>query len=90
MGDYTAAAGGGDRLRPTPGGDGRQCRAGGRARLFAVEDPLPGAKPALRALTATLVPQDRPGDHTQAMMDLGATICTPRKPKCILCPLAGP
>ena len=56
------------------------------ARLFAVADPLPGAKPALRALTGTLTPDRRPGDFAQAMMDLGATLCTPRRPKCILCP----
>jgi A/G-specific adenine glycosylase len=58
------------------------------ARLFAVTDPLPGAKPALKALAATLTPAERPGDHAQAMMDLGATICTPRGPKCLMCPLA--
>jgi A/G-specific adenine glycosylase len=40
----------------------------------------------LRRLTATLVPKDRPGDFAQAAMDLGATICTPQKPKCVLCP----
>ncbi len=58
------------------------------ARLFAVEEPLPGAKPRLRALAATLTPDARPGDHAQAMMDLGATVCIPRKPRCMLCPLA--
>ncbi len=57
------------------------------ARLFAVETPLPQAKPDLTRLAATLTPQDRPGDHAQAMMDLGATICTPRNPACALCPL---
>ncbi len=57
------------------------------ARLFAVTTPLPAAKPALRALTAELVPDRRAGDFAQAMMDLGATICTPRKPACVLCPL---
>lgn len=55
-------------------------------RLFAVEDPLPGAKPKLKALLDTLTPEDRPGDFAQAMMDLGATICTPRRPACSLCP----
>ncbi len=55
------------------------------ARLFAVGEPLPGAKPELRRLTETLVPDDRTGDFAQALMDLGATICTPRAPKCILC-----
>jgi A/G-specific adenine glycosylase len=60
------------------------------ARLFAVETPLPDAKPALRDLAAGLVPADRPGDYTQAAMDLGATICTPRRPRCVLCPLHDP
>jgi A/G-specific adenine glycosylase len=57
------------------------------ARLFAVEAPLPIAKRELTALAATLTPADRPGDHAQAMMDLGATICTPRNPACGICPL---
>lgn len=57
------------------------------ARLFAVTEPMPAAKPRLRALAATLTPDRRPGDFAQAMMDLGATICTPRKPACALCPL---
>ncbi len=56
------------------------------ARLYAVTTPLPEAKPELRRLAATLVPKDRPGDFAQAAMDLGATICTPTKPKCVLCP----
>jgi A/G-specific adenine glycosylase len=57
------------------------------ARLFAVEEPLPGAKPLLARCAALLTPQLRPGDHAQAMMDLGAKICTPRRPACGLCPL---
>ena len=56
------------------------------ARLFAVEEPMPAAKPKLRALAATLTPPKRAGDYAQAAMDLGATICTPRKPACSLCP----
>ena len=60
------------------------------ARLFAIEDPLPGSKPTIRALTATLTPQRRAGDFAQAMMDLGATICTPKKPACALCPWREP
>lgn len=56
------------------------------ARRFAVRSPLPGAKPELTALAATLTPSHRPGDYAQAMMDLGATICTPRSPKCTACP----
>ncbi|CAO3430948.1 A/G-specific adenine glycosylase [Azospirillum doebereinerae] len=58
------------------------------SRVFAVETPMPAAKPALRKLTATLTPDERAGDFAQAMMDLGATVCTPRKPKCMLCPWA--
>ncbi len=57
------------------------------ARYFAVETPLPAAKPELRRLAGTLTPEARPGDFAQAMMDLGATICTPRKPACALCPI---
>ena len=57
------------------------------ARLFAVEEPLPGAKPALRALTDTITPTARAGDFAQAMMDLGATVCRPRSPDCLVCPI---
>ena len=56
------------------------------ARLFAVEDELPGAKPQIKRLAASLTPQQRAGDFAQAMMDLGATLCTPKKPACALCP----
>ncbi len=58
------------------------------ARLFAVEEALPGVRPKLRALAGPLTPRERPGDYAQAMMDLGSGVCTPRKPKCMLCPLA--
>ena len=57
------------------------------ARLFAVQTPLPAAKKELTALAGTLTPARRPGDFAQAMMDLGATICTPRSPACAICPL---
>jgi len=57
------------------------------ARLSAIETPLESATPILRRLTAELVPQKRPGDFAQAMMDLGATICTVRSPACERCPL---
>ncbi len=60
------------------------------ARLFHIEMPLPAAKPALTALAASLTPAQRPGDYAQAVMDLGATICTPRKPVCSLCPWYDP
>ena len=56
------------------------------ARLYRVETPMPVAKPELRGLGEALVPADRPGDFAQALMDLGATICTPRKPRCAQCP----
>jgi A/G-specific adenine glycosylase len=57
------------------------------SRLFAIEAPLPAAKAAIKEKAADLTPFERPGDYAQAMMDLGATICTPRKPACALCPL---
>lgn len=58
------------------------------SRLFAVETPLPASRPELRRLTDAVTPDGRAGDFAQAMMDLGATVCTPRNPACILCPLA--
>jgi A/G-specific adenine glycosylase len=57
------------------------------ARLAAIRTPLPQAKPAIRAFAGTLTPDFRPGDFAQAMMDLGATICTPQRPACALCPM---
>ncbi len=58
------------------------------ARLFAIETPLPAAKPLIRERAAALTPKERPGDHAQAMMDLGATICAPKNPACVICPLS--
>jgi A/G-specific adenine glycosylase len=55
-------------------------------RLFAIEEELPAAKPEIQRLALTLLPDARTGDFAQAMMDLGATICTPVKPACVLCP----
>jgi A/G-specific adenine glycosylase len=60
------------------------------ARLYAVEDERQKAKPLIRRLAEALTPAVRTGDFAQAMMDLGATICTPRKPACVLCPWSGP
>ena len=57
------------------------------ARLFAIGEPLPGAKAAIRAAAEQIAPTERAGDFAQAMMDLGATICTTRSPRCLLCPL---
>ncbi len=56
------------------------------ARLYAVDLPLPDAKREIHRLASALTPRRRAGDFAQAMMDLGATICTPRKPACALCP----
>jgi A/G-specific adenine glycosylase len=56
------------------------------ARLYAVTAPLPAAKPEIARLTRALTPRRRVGDFAQAMMDLGATICTPKRPACSLCP----
>ncbi len=58
------------------------------ARVFAIETPLPAAKPEIRAHAARLMPSGRPGDFAQALMDLGATICAPRRANCLICPLA--
>ena len=85
IGDYTAAAIAAIAFdRRTAAIDGNVERV--VARLYAVREPLPAAKPRLRALAAALVPQQRAGDFAQALMDLGATICTPRRPRCVLCP----
>ena len=57
------------------------------ARLFAIDTPLPAGKAAIRAAAETITPATRAGDFAQGMMDLGATICTARSPRCLLCPL---
>ena len=57
------------------------------ARLFALRIPLPAARPAIRAAADTITPALRAGDFAQGMMDLGSSICTPRAPRCLLCPL---
>ncbi len=87
IGPYTAAA-----LRaiafdqPASAVDGNVERV--IARLFAIETPLPDAKIEIAPRAAELVPKARAGDYAQAMMDLGATVCTPRKPLCVICPLS--
>ena len=58
------------------------------ARLFAIDEPLPGARKPIRAAADAITPAERAGDFAQAMMDLGATTCTSRDPKCLLCPLS--
>lgn len=86
IGGYTAAAVAAIAFgQPAPVMDGNIERV--MARLFAIEQPLPGAKPVLQALVASQVPAERPGDYAQALMDLGAGICTPRRPSCLACPL---
>jgi A/G-specific adenine glycosylase len=57
-------------------------------RLHAIDTPLPAGKALVKAHVAGMTPSRRPGDFAQAMMDLGATICTPRRPACVLCPLS--
>jgi A/G-specific adenine glycosylase len=86
IGDYTAAAiasiAFGQRAVVVDGNVERVI-----SRLFAVETPMPAAKPILKALAAHLTPDERAGDYAQGMMDLGATICTPRNPACGICPV---
>jgi A/G-specific adenine glycosylase len=86
IGPYTAAAIGAIafdlRTMPVDGNIERVV-----SRLYAVEEPLPQAKPRILQLAATLLGDYRAGDSAQALMDLGSSICTPKKPACALCPL---
>jgi A/G-specific adenine glycosylase len=85
IGDYTAAAIAAIAFdAPATPLDGNVERV--IARLFAVAEPFPQAKEKLRRHARKLTPERRAGDFAQAMMDLGATICTPKKPACFLCP----
>ncbi|MES2859836.1 MAG: A/G-specific adenine glycosylase [Pseudomonadota bacterium] len=59
------------------------------SRLFAVETPLPAARPELKRLAGTLVTAERPGDWAQALMDLSSTVCRPKSPLCLMCPVSG-
>jgi A/G-specific adenine glycosylase len=89
IGDYTSAAIASiafDEAAPVVDGNIERVTT----RLFSIEQPLPAARPLIRHHVADIMGEERPGDFAQAMMDLGATICTPRKPACILCPLADP
>jgi A/G-specific adenine glycosylase len=89
IGPYTAAAIAAIAFnRPAAAVDGNVERV--LTRLHAIETELPAAKPQIKALTLALVPADRPGDFAQALMDLGATICTPKSPACALCPWSAP
>ena len=86
IGGYTAAAIAAIAFgRPAAVVDGNVERV--VSRIEAIETPLPAAKPLIHAIVERLLPASRPGDFAQAMMDLGATICTPRKPSCMICPL---
>ncbi|MBI1187972.1 MAG: A/G-specific adenine glycosylase [Alphaproteobacteria bacterium] len=85
VGAYTAAAIAAIALdQPATVVDGNVERV--MARFFAVAAPLPGAKRELHALAARFLSAERPGDFAQAMMDLGATVCTPKSPACAICP----
>ena len=87
VGPYTAAAIAAIAFdRPANVVDGNVERV--MARLYSVEAPLPGAKPELKRLAGDLVTAERPGDWAQALMDLGAMVCTPSSPACAVCPLA--
>jgi A/G-specific adenine glycosylase len=89
IGPYTAAAISAIAFdRPAAAVDGNVERV--ISRLFLVEEPLPAAKREIKGLTESLVGPDRPGDFAQALMDLGATICTPSRPACALCPWMDP
>jgi A/G-specific adenine glycosylase len=86
IGRYTAAAICAIAFdRPASAVDGNVERV--IARLYAIETPLPDAKIEIAARAAALVPTERPGDYAQAMMDLGATVCVPKSPRCVICPL---
>lgn len=85
IGPYTAAAIAAIAFdRPAAVVDGNVERV--LTRLALIETPLPEAKPVIKSLMAGLTPETRPGDFAQAVMDLGATICTPKKPACAICP----
>lgn len=85
IGPYTAGAIAAIAFdRPAVAVDGNVERV--LSRFHLIEEPLPDSKPAVRTFALQHLPSERPGDHAQAMMDLGATICTPKKPKCMMCP----
>ena len=89
IGPYTAAAIAAIAFdRPETVLDGNVERV--MARLHDIHEPLPGSKPILKNKAAALTPNTRPGDYAQAVMDLGATICTPKSPACGICPLRDP
>ncbi|MBZ8133352.1 A/G-specific adenine glycosylase [Afifella sp. IM 167] len=86
IGPYTAAAIAAIAFgEPVPAVDGNVERV--VTRLFAIDTPMPAGKADVREALRPLMPQSRPGEFTEALMDLGATICTPKRPACALCPL---
>ena len=88
IGDYTAAAIAAIAFdRPAVPVDGNVERV--LSRLFAIEQELPAAKPLIKELAGSLLPRGRAGDFAQALMDLGATLCTPKRPACARCPWNG-
>ncbi len=89
IGPYTAAAIAAIAFdRPEVVVDGNVERV--MARLHNDPTPLPKAKPGFTRAAAALTPDHRPGDYAQAVMDLGATICTPKSPSCGICPWQAP
>ncbi|MCC6863436.1 MAG: A/G-specific adenine glycosylase [Rhodobacteraceae bacterium] len=89
IGPYTAAAIAAIAYdKPATVVDGNVERVISRLRL--ITEPLPASKPKLTRLAAGLTPAKRAGDYAQAIMDLGATICTPRRPACDICPWRDP
>ena len=87
IGDYTSAAIAAIAFRqPVPVVDGNVERV--FARLFKIETPLPKAKPEIYHRVEAHLDRSRPGDFAQACMDLGATLCLPKTPNCLICPLA--
>ena len=89
IGGYTAAALAAIAFdRPAVPVDGNVERV--VARLFAVEDELPAGKHKIKGLAASLLPPRRTGDFAQALMDLGATLCSPKRPACAICPWSEP
>ncbi len=88
IGAYTAAAIAAIAFdRPAPVVDGNIERV--VARLFAIETPIPKAKPEIKERTGSIWPKKRSGDFAQGLMDLGAMVCKPKAPLCDMCPLAG-
>jgi len=85
VGPYTAAAVASivfdEQITPVDGNVERVI-----SRLFKIEAPLPNTKPEIKIRANELTPPKRAGDFAQALMDLGATVCTPKSPKCDLCP----